>query len=227
MFAQANFLTAPDSYAFDLPDMVDQAPTLYGVVRLDGGARELTYEPRSYRSDPDLERSLAHRFDVVRDRIRVSVYERREEPSDLIAFWRLIDGYLITFVDDQLGCGADLESGIRTVIANLSVRVTKSGLPAVELRAPLVPGDIRDPFQREMITFRPREEPGVDWPVVKIIRQPPWAYEGSSSWQDELTASRSVTNALGITVECMGPRQYGSQLQQYAADTASSVVPVL
>jgi hypothetical protein len=225
MFAQANFLTTPDSYAFDLPELVDPAPMLHAVVRLDGGARELTYEPRSYRSDPDLERGLAHRFDVVRDHIRVSVYERLAEPSDLIAFWRLIDGYLITFVDDQLQCGADLESGIRTVIANLSVRVTRFGLPAVELRAPLLPGDVRDPFQREMITFRPRE-PGVDGLGVTITRQPPWVYEGSSRRQDEFTASRSVTTALGITVECAGPRQYDLQLQQYAADMASSVVPL-
>jgi hypothetical protein len=225
MLVQANFLTGPDSYGLDLPETVDPQPDLYGVVTLDGGGRQIAYKPRSRTSDPDRDPFLTHEFDVFRARIRISVYRRLDGPSGLIAIWRLKGGELATFVDDQQQCGADLEAGIRAVIANITVRTSPYGLPVIELHGLLSTGDVRDPAYRESIEFGPRE-PSAEWPVVKIRREPPWALEGDRFWQDTSVVAASVTNVLRAHVECLGPREQASQVRQQAAEIASSMVPL-
>jgi hypothetical protein len=130
-----------------------------------------------------------------------------------------------TFMDDQRQCGADLDAGIRVVIANIMVRTSPYGLPVIQLRGPLSAGDVRDPLYRESIEFGPRD-PSAEWPVVRIRREPPWALEGNNFWQDTSTAGASVTNVLRAHVECLGPREQASQVRQQATDIASSIVPL-
>jgi hypothetical protein len=199
------------------------------VVALDGGGRELVYEPRSRRDDPDSDSLFKPLFERVSRGIRVSVYLRRQEPPYVAAFWRMPEGFLNTFIDDDAECGADLVGGIKRVIPNVLVRPTKTG-PAIEVRSPVALGDPRDPFERDITTFRPSsgrkvESFGVgDWPIIALQREPEWAQEGKTVTREGEVAEATVINAMHIRVGAVGPHQRVHELQKHADEVAASLV---
>jgi hypothetical protein len=197
------FLTSDGAFRFDVPDVLDPTPDLYGVVTLDNGARELIYEPKARRRPPELEPTLRHRWDVRRSGVVVSVFEARD-PQQLVAFWRLRDGYLTTFMNDEASCGMNLEEGISLVIASTMVAPGRSGLPRVRFRAPARGGDISQPTQREMIVLYPKATTD-GLPHVRIIQEPTWAREGRSVKRDTALAEANVTNSAQITFSVAGP----------------------
>jgi hypothetical protein len=223
MMSAINFLSSEDSYSFDVPGQVDPEPDLYGIIGLKGGAREVIYEPHSRRADPDSEPTLARVFETRHQGVRVSVYKTRSDFLQLVAFWRLPGGYLMTVADDG-GCGDDLQFDIRTVIDNSTLSTSKSGLPVLKLRAPLYGGDVRDPFQRDIVFLHPADLEA--WPSIKVTREPVWAHEGSSAWENGENAEAHTTVSLGITVSATGPQKYVRDLKRHASDIASSLTPV-
>ena len=229
MRAEASFLIEGKSYAFDLPDGLQPAPDLYSVVR-SNAPRNITYRPYEREPDPRTDPGLSHAFDVGAGRNIASVYRSREEKSTRVAYWRLPNGYLQTFTDDRFRCGDDTDELIKEIIANITVRLGKAQLPVVELRGPLVPGDARDPFERENIVFPPSAvfgpAAGGGWPLVQLFNEPPWITQGSSSWDRDDWAASSETSDLAMTVEVQGPRRYRADLERHAKRVSSSAVPL-
>jgi hypothetical protein len=230
MLTEIGFLSTGERYEVRLPDGMDPEPDMRAVIALDGGGRELVYEPRSRRGDPDRDPLFKRVFEVISRGIRVSVYLRRQDPPYAAAFWRMPGGFLNTFIDDDAECGADLVAGIKQVIPNVRVRSTKAG-PAVDVRAPVTLGDPRDPFERDITTFRPNsrrriESFGVgDWPVIALQREPEWAHEGTAVTREGEVAEASVTNARHIRVGAVGPHERVDELQKHAEEVAASLVP--
>jgi hypothetical protein len=222
MLIETQFLTGEERFTLELPEQVDPAPDITTVVRLDDGARDLCFRPNG--EDPDANPQLAHEYDVVKGGARVSVYRSLEESTTVVAYWRLQKGAaLSTFMDDQARCGADVRAGLAMVIDNLSVRRIGDAGVAVDLGGPLRSGDPRDPLQRDRMVFTPRA--GSRWPVVKLRREPPWAFEGTS-WR-ELGESTVVStmNSLLVNIEVAGPTKHRPELQEQAALIASSLAP--
>jgi hypothetical protein len=223
MMSAINFLSSEESYSFDVPASVDPEPDLYGIIGLKGGAREVIYEPRSRRRDPDDEPTLKRVSDGHRGGVRVSVYKSRGDFLQVVAFWRVADGYVMTVADDG-GCGDDLTVDIQTIIDGSTISTSKLGLPVLKLRPPLYGGDVRDQFQRDTVLLHPANE--ASWPSIKVTREPVWAHEGSSSWSNGDSAEAHTTVSLGITVSATGPQKYERDLKRHAADIASSLTPI-
>lgn len=141
------------------------------------------------------------------------------------AYWRFPKGTLATFLQDDMGCGVDLDLGIRTVIAKTDVTVSRFGLPLVRLRKPLRAGDPRDPLEREMLVFWPQQvADGV--PIVKLTREPPWIAEGRRIERWGVDVASSVTTSLGVTVSAAGPAKYEQDIDRKAQEIAESLVPL-
>jgi hypothetical protein len=224
MRAEANFLNS-ESYAFDLPDVLDPTPNLESVVTLDDRPRTISYMPYSRRVEPHRHLAVRHRFDVRTSFVPVSVYETLDGSNALVAYWRFPDGSLSTFMQDDAECGADLEVGIRTVIANTTVRISKRNLPTISLRPPLRGGDLRNPFERDLIVYWPRADRAT-WPTIKVTREPTWITQGRRTSNDGEFAVGAVTTALGITIACSGPSDQAPRLEEYAMAIASSAAPI-
>jgi hypothetical protein len=226
MKAHANFISESSSLAITLPDSVDPQPTLVGVVALDGGFRSIVFQPFSRRPDPRATSGLLHGFDVVYDARTVSVFATQEDPSSLVGFWKLSNGYLSTFIQDQMGCGDDPAAAIRTVIENIEVQETKFGLPSISFRPPLTHGDIRDPRQREAIVFVPQSTPG--WPDVSLERLPTWSMgrRRTQEMQGTVHASSS-SSTTNIDVQVVGPAEHSSALAGHADAVSQSIAPIL
>lgn len=224
MRTKAHFLAGDGAYALDLPDMFDGSPDLTSTVTLEG-ARHITYRPFSrWQPTPDTDPQLTHEFDVLTGFTRVSVYRAREDPPPtLVAFWKLPNGYLSTFMQDDTGCGVDIEGRLRTVIESLRVRLSKFGLPILTLQKPVQGGNPAQPIEREKMLFFPRD-PAAVWPFVTVRREPAWAVEGSGSREDGPSASAAVTTAGQLAVIADGPRGQRGALRTQAEGIAATIV---
>jgi hypothetical protein len=226
MNTKLQFLTARERYSVRLPDDVEPTPDMAGVIVLDGSAREVIYQPATRMRDPKtLPEIYSHQFDVTAKGVTVSVYERKETPKYLAAFWWLRDGYLNTFMDEPTDCGdgsKTARTGIETVISSLDVDQFLLSLPQLVLRAPLQRGNWRDPAERDMTSFYPRAG---TWPVVRAYKEPPWAREGSQRRHLGDFTEASVTTTFQLTVSCEGPTANTAELENTAAEVAASLVP--
>lgn len=155
----------------------------------------------------------------------MSVYRTRDEPPPtLVAFWRLPSGYLNTFMQDDYECGADIEGRLRTVIENVTVGVSRLGLPMLSVRAPVRLGSPAQPLQREQILFRPKDEQRDD-ATIALINEPPWVPEGSASRSDGPTAAGFATSSHHVTVRVNGLADERAALEEQAERIAATVRP--
>jgi hypothetical protein len=215
-----NFLTAPGTFSVDLPSGVDPRPELSGVIAFDMGPRAAVYETSDRRTDPSSDSEFAPKFELRKDGIRISVLERIAEPRFLLAFWRLPDGYIHTHVDDQVGCNADLEGAIKTIVSHTDVRLTRAGLPMLSLREPLEPGDVRDPFQRDTISFAPAASSD---PVMRLVKEPSWAGPGRNTRRFDSSIQVNVTTDYSVTVRVEGAADQQEHLERIADKVAASL----
>lgn len=222
MRREASFLTAGESYAFDVPDDLDPRFELYGVVGRRDHQRYVVYRP-SDRDDPYTSKSLRHLRDVPHGLRMVAVFQAVDVPQARVAYWRLPGAYLFTFVDQRNGPDTDAE--IDAVIDAITIGTTAARLPRVNVREPIVFGNQRDPRHRDRIDFLPR----VGTPqerFVSIWKEPSWVFEGNSRRDGAGWAARAVTNDLHLTVEAVGPAHMAADLERQAARIAASAVPV-
>jgi hypothetical protein len=207
----------------ELPADFDPVPELTSTIQLDG-ARNIAYRPLA-RWDPPPERDpqLVHQFEAHTGFTRVSVYRTRDEPPPtLVAFWHLPDGYLTTFMQDDYECGADIEGRLRTVIENVTVGVSRLGLPMLRARPPVRLGSPAQPLQRERILFRARDERRHDT-TITLINEPPWVPEGSASRSDGPTAAGLATTSHRVTVRVNGLADQRPALAEQAGRIAETV----
>lgn len=219
------FLSDPATYSVSLPKALQVQPESYGVLTLDGSAREIIYTPASRRQDPEGEPTLTKQFDVSRNGITTSVYSVISSSSpQLVAYWRLPSGYLVYVLGDDTGCGSDLEAGMRLVIEHVDISVDSRGLPSLATNAPVSGGDPKDPFQREELMF-PASAQDPAAPVLKLIREPVWKRQGDTVWEGASAAEVSRTTSFGVTVRAFGPTSALPTLRDYADRVASSLIP--
>lgn len=210
----------------DVPDDFDAgAPELMSMIELDG-IRSITYRPAaSWEPAPDRNPQLSPAFEAHTGFTRVSVYRSREEPPPtLVAFWHLPNGFLNTFMQDDYECGADIEGRMRTVMENVTVGVSRTGLPMIRVRPPVRFGNSGAPLQREQIVFPPRDRRRDDMSLT-LINDPPWVPEGSASRSDGPTAAGFATSSHHVTVRLNGLAADRAALKQRAEAVAASVQP--
>lgn len=219
-----SFLTAPGNYEVDLPDHLDPVPDMSTITALEGAVRATVYAPASRQPDPASERRFwKHLFEATSDGIAISVYEQRQPPHQIGAFWRLNGGYVVAWAgdpDEPSDC-LDGKDAINTIIRSLIVKQDAMGRPRLALRPPLQGADPRDPLQREVNTFWPRE--AGTWPVVQISKEPPWATERTETATYGEFVEAAVTNRHQIKVKAAGPQDTADNLQGVAAEVAISV----
>lgn len=224
MKTKVKFLTSPEVYAITLPDTVDPVPDMSGVITLDGGAREVVFQPYSRNAEPAAAGDVySHQFDATIGGISVSVYLRRQAPSYFAAFWRLRNGILNTFMDDPSDCNDDSKTaltGIETILGSMRVAEDPSGLPRLTLKAPLSGRDLRDPIQRDLTTFVGGRAP---WPVVRLYKESPWAREGKQKTDLGQVSEIAVTTPLQVTVACQLPSSEAAGGEAIASELASSL----
>lgn len=219
---RVNFLSEPASHDVDVPDSVDPLPDLRSVLAIDGGARSIIFEPFSRRQDPAETTFFTRRLETQgADGRDVVVYRANSSPAYAAAFWRLSKGFLYTFLQDQTSCGSDLDDGMRTVAASIAVDENPNGLPSIELRRPLTPGDIRDPGQRDVVTFRAANGDG--WPDIQLQRLPGWGrvVRGPQESAGFVEATAGASRA-SIRVTAVGPADQAAGLQDLADGVAAS-----
>jgi hypothetical protein len=219
-----NFPTG-DAFSLALPDTYDPVPDANGIVTLAGRPRAITHIAYSRRPDPRSDSMLRHRFDVSEGIFRVEVYETLDAPPETLrAYWRFPNGTLATFLQDDSDCGLDLTIGMRQIIASTRVSMSRFQLPVVRLRPPLMSGDLRSPFEREMLIFSPRSEGADAAMMIKITCEPPWIIEAKRTerWQGHVASS--LTTSLGVTVSVAGEEQHESDLERTAQDIAESLL---
>lgn len=223
MLARIGFLATEQQYDVVLPDKLDVKPLARAVVTYQG-PRELIFEPFGVRPDPDKDRGFARRSRRLIRGHKVSTYRLRQTPPYVAAFWQLADGYLYTFLDADVECGVDIESGIDTIVESLGV-APRATTPLVRYGGSLEPGDPRDPGQREIVTFLSADKKAVDALTVRIRREPEWAREGTSVQKWDNFAQASRTSSRGLCVEVDGSLSQADRLQSYAEEIAESAVP--
>jgi hypothetical protein len=223
----ANFLNG-EAYAFDAPEWLEPSPTLETIVTYDNRPRFISYVAYSRRAEPAKDSWLAHQFDVRSGLTTASVYRTLDGSDALVAYWRFPAGALATFMQDDYECGGDyVEAGIRTVIANTDVTVSRLGYPVITLGPPLKTGNPREPHQRERMRFWPIEDPNASQAAnVLLTREPPWVPEGRSIQRGGEHAFASETGALGVTVTAFGPKNHADRFERYAHEIAASIAPV-
>jgi hypothetical protein len=227
MRTTTGFLSGRDAFELDLPDEIDPRPLMQSVIIFDGGPRTVIYEPAQWRPDPNGDPSFVRRFDMRTPPSVATVYRTREEPSYVAAFWRVADGWVNTFVDDQTGCGADLEGAMKVLLSHVSVRERRFGRaqtasPTLDLTAPVEPGDPRDAVQRDMIKFLPRQGDATE---VTLRRMPDWAREGRTTRSFSALVEASVATAAQVEVTVSGPPDAVERLRGQADAVAASLVP--
>jgi hypothetical protein len=220
--AKVHFLSGAD-VDVEVPPAYDPTPEMTSTVRLDG-ARSIVYRPFSaWEPPPERNPLLVEQFVVHTGYTQVTVYRSREEPPPtLVAFWRLPNGYLNTFMQDDYECGADIEGRLRTVIDNLVVRISRRGLPIISLRPPLQVGDPSEWLQRDQIQFLPRDRGDVA-STLALIKDPVWTPEGSASRVDGPTAAGFATGATHVTVRVNGLADQRAALKQEAERISATV----
>jgi hypothetical protein len=224
MQKEINFASSDERYAVELPDALGPVPTCYSTIEYQGGTRQVLYEPQSRAIDPRRYGHVKLLDTRRRGDFEVDISITKDEPAHVMATWRLPEGLLMTFLNDDQECGADLVGGINDVIDHVDVRIATTGLPVVELREPLAPGSIREPLYREALSYYPRE--GEQWwPRISIRREPPWAREGRSKTKSGETAEVTVTNVMQIAVCAAGPAAASDELERHAERVARSVAP--
>lgn len=231
MASPVHFLTG-DVYRFELPELFDPAPDLLSTATLDR-ARNVTYRPLSrWTPAPEENPQLEHAYDLSDGFTRIAVYRTiPADPETLVAFWKLPDGYLNTFMQDDADCGNDIEAQMRTVVSSLTVRISRFGLPTLTFADPVRAGNAAQPIERDKILYFPRDT-NADWPYLTVQREPAWAYEGSGSRTvSGLTtpgsaATATVTTAERVSVTLTGPAEQRDALLTQADEIAASLVKV-
>lgn len=220
--AKVHFLSGAE-VDVDVPAAYDPAPELTSTIRLDG-ARNIVYRAFSaWEPPPERNPLLIPQFTVHTGYTQVSVYRSREDPPPtLVAFWRLPNGYLNTFIQDDYECGADIEGRLRTVIDNVVVRISRRGLPIVSVRPPLQFGDPTQWLQRDQIFFVPRDRRDTA-SLLALIKDPAWIPEGSASRVDGETAAGFATGTTHVTVRVNGMAEQRAALKAEAERISATV----
>lgn len=221
----ANF-PAGEAFRLEVPDAYEPVPDTNGVVTLAGRPRAITHIAYSRRPDPRTDSMLRHRFDVSEGIFRVEVYETLDAPPETLrAYWRFPNGTLATFLQDDSECGLDLTVGMRQIIASTHVSMSRFQLPVLRLRPPLRSGDLRSPFEREVLNFWPRSEGDDAATLIKLTREPTWITEATrrEHWHGHVAVS--VTTSLGVTVSVAGLEAHERDIDAAARDIAESLLP--
>jgi hypothetical protein len=224
MLARVNFLSEAQTYDVRLPDGVDPLPELHSVVKVDGGAREVVFEPSYRRKDPALDGNLSHLGNVAKGAWMVELYQFTGTPTYVAAFWRLSRGFLYTFLQDQSECGGDPAAGITIVLDNMAVAENAELLPTIAIAGSLGVGDPREPEQRDIMSFHP--QPGAASRLdVQLHRLPPGGRGRNGPATAGIAAQVWARTKLGIEVAAFGPAAVATQLAAHANSIAASLEP--
>jgi hypothetical protein len=158
---------------------------------------------------------------VIAEGLKLTLYfgERDRVDGKFLAD-ALVD---LSFMDDDVECGSDLEAGLKQVIKSLGIGATRAGV-TLSVSGGLARGDIREVDERDRTTFFPGA--GLpEWPVIYARREPEWAVEAESVAQEGGVAEASVTTSMHLTVGAIGRAERVDELRKVAEDVAASPVP--
>lgn len=218
MKATISFMTIDSIYTAEIPSALDPAPDGGAAWNYEGD-RFITYTPaaRYAGRDPN-EFTLA--FELEREGIKVSTYERKYAPPLRSAVWQLPDGYLNTFVAAPLPVTPEM---MATVINAITVETaTELPVPSVSFASPLARSDPRGPESMNELYFLPAGS--LWWPYVKFTESP-GATTGSAMVQRDASGGIRAwkTAAPGLVVSCAGPEEERQTIVDLRDQVANSV----
>jgi hypothetical protein len=131
-------------------------------------------------------------------------------------YWKLSTGFVSThFYPAEEG-----EPTLRKLLKHMVVSEQRPGFPKVELQAPLAGGNIREPAERDGVSFHADGEVEVPWSIS-------FNYAGSLAKDGEFSEAGMTgitrATALGVTVYCDGPAARGVELRAVAEEIADSL----
>jgi hypothetical protein len=234
-----SFLTFPGVYTATIPDHLTGARELSSTVMLDGVPRNVQFGLLD-RSQPgqvlvgeiDLEGSKVFLFDQVGTRTPDPLSASMptiDAESDFIddseffaqrfVYWKLSTGFVSThFYPVEEG-----EPTLRKLLRHMVVSEERPGFPKVEFREPLAEGNIREPAERDSVTFHADGEVDVPWSLS-------FKYAGSLARDGQFSEAGMMgitrATAIGVTVFCDGPAARDAELRTAAEETAASLQAV-
>lgn len=231
-----SFLTLPGSYAAAIPDHLTGARELSSTVVLNGVQRNVQFGLLD-RSQPgqvlvgaiDTGGSKVFLYDQVGTRTPDPLSASMptiDADSDFIddseffaqrfVYWELPTGFLSThFYPVEEG-----EPTLRRLLKHMVVSEERPGFPKVEFQEPLTGGDVREPAERDSVSFHADGETEVPWSIS-------FNYAGSLASDSEFSeagmAGVTRATALGVSVFCDGPAVRVEELRAVAEEVAASL----
>jgi hypothetical protein len=231
-----SFLTVPGLYAATLPGWMNGPPELSSTVVVGGvprnvqfgtpdrghpglvfvgafeaGASEVSLYDQVGTRTPDPMSASIPVVDAVTDFIDDS-----EFVAQRFVYWKLLTGSVSThFYPAEEG-----EPTLRQLIECMVVSEPRPGFPALEFREPLTGGDIREPAERDSVTFHAPGEAYAPWSIT-------FTYAGPLARHSEFREAGVVgvtrAAASGVTVFCDGPAARAHELRGVAGEIAGSL----
>jgi len=231
-----SFLTLPGLYTATIPDHLTGARELSSTVMLDGVQRNVQFGLLD-RSQPgqvlvgeiDIEGSKVFLFDQIGTRtpdpLSASIptidadtdfIDDSEFFAQRFVYWKLSTGFVSThFYPVEEG-----EPTLRTLLKHMVVSEERPGFPRVEFQAPLGGGNIREPAERDSVTFHADGAVDVPWSLS-------FKYAGSLARDGQFSEAGMTgitrATALGVTVFCDGPAARHAELRAAAEEAAASL----
>jgi hypothetical protein len=207
------FLSTIDTYAIELPAEFEPHAEKSSVLAVNGEKHTVQFAPAS-RFDT---RRPGQQFRERRSDggHMVDIYDRPEIPALTIAYWDVANGVLWTQVETETEGDAALDA----VIAELDVAEDANGLPRLTYGSGLSGGDLREPAERDLITFYAIDASRGPWSVT-LINAGGMARDSESGSDPELV---SRATALGVQVTCDGPASTTGQLSGLCESVAGNL----
>jgi hypothetical protein len=218
--ARATFMTAPERYAFDLPDGFDGRPNLiaaYRFVGVTGRARAIIFAPRG-RDGGDSFPEAERLGDRQAGGLTIQLYRMNATPTYVILAWQLTDGTLISSVDEAGPTGPGLDA----LIDGLRTNQLGQGSYAVSLTGDVQASDQREPEERDATVFYHNTTPG----LTISLRKDASRTRASRGVEDYGTGQEIwVVTPSGVRVQCNGPESARDRLQSLVDHVESSLAP--
>ena len=236
MEVEFSFLTLPGLYTATVPDHLTEARELSSTVMLNGVQRNVQFGLLD-RSQPghvlvgeiDNGESKVFLYDQIGTRkpdpLSASIptidadtdfIDDSEFFAQRFVFWKLSTGFVSThFYPVEEG-----EPTLRKLLKHMVVSEERPGFPKVEFQEPLSGGNIREPAERDSVTFHADGEVDVPWSLS-------FKYAGSLARDGQFSEAGMTgitrATALGVTVFCDGPAARHEELRATAEEVAASL----
>ena len=199
----------PRNVQFGLLDRSQPGQILVGEID-NGGSKVFLYDQIGTRTPDPMSASIPI-IDADSDFIDDSEFFAQR-----FVYWKLSTGFVSThFYPAEEG-----EPTLRKLLKHMVVSEQRPGFPKVELQEPLTGGNIREPAERDSVSFHADGEVEVPW-TLSFKYAGPLARDSQFSEAGMTGITRAT--ALGVTVFCDGPATRDAELRVAAEEIAASL----